>query len=312
MVRLSLSQQLRRSLLGALPQKTGAENQVFATVMLGFRMTLEDSRFERMVERLEGVDVDFRGFAYEGAGVALTVLDMLGPWKRRFPAFTRFIQDAYLIPTYIGAGLALGRMRSRAVEPFLLRQEHPAFRWMVMDGYGFYQGFYAPRPTIELQRVPGAFSAYGMRVFDQGLGRGMWFARGEDVERVASTIAGFPAARRADLWSGAGFACAYAGRATPAESLARLRELAGEHRAQLALASALAAKRRLGLGHITAHTERACLAFCGLPAQQAAGLANAALADLPPETSAPLHGVWRERIAELLAASAPQREEVLP
>lgn len=303
-----LLRRLRKSILSALPEKTGADNQVVAAVMRGFRLTLEDSRLEELVPRLNAINVDARGFAYEGAGVGLTVLDFFPPWRKRFPAFVREIEDQYLIPVYIGAGLALGRMHSRQTERFLRQQEHPVFRWMVMDGFGFYKGFYSQQRFIDQQQTPAHLSPYAGHVFDQGLGRGIWFARGEHVERVAATIAAFPEARRADLWSGASFACAYAGKPLPRAAYERLREAAGIHGSQLSLAGALAAKRRLGLGHITPHTDLACQVFCGLSAEEAAGIANDTLNNLPAEGTVPLHKVWRERI---VAAMSEQTADVI-
>jgi len=284
-----------------LPQKTDSDNQVVAAVMRGFRMTLEDSRFEELVPRLEAIDMNSRGFAYEGVGVALTVLDYLTPWRKQFRDFVRVTEDQYLIPVYIGAGLALGRMNSRRTEQFVHEQEHPVFRWMVMDGFGFYKGFYTPQPWIERQKVPAHLGPYARRVFDQGLGRGIWFARDENIDRVAATIAAFPESRRADIWSGASFACAYAGKPLERAGYERLYVAARPYGAQLALAGTLAAKRRLGLGHITDSTDLACNVFCGLSAFEAAGVANDILAALPTETSVPLHQVWRERITAYMS-----------
>lgn len=307
----ALLRRIRRYILSALPQKSGSDRPVVAAVMRGFRMTLEDSRFEVLLRRLNAVDVDARGFAYEGAGVGLVVLDYFPPWRDQFRAFVRVIEDPYIIPTNIGAGLALGRMRSRRIERFVQQQEHLVFRWMVVDGYGFYKGFYSQQEYLDRQRVPANLSPYAGHVFDQGLGRAIWFARGEDVERVVETIAGFPEARQADLWNGASFACAYAGRPLEREALERLRQEAGPYSLQLSLAGALAAKRRAGLGHLTPHTELACQVFCGLSAEMAAAVANDSLKNLPPENTVSLHKVWRDRIATYFEArEARPREKV--
>jgi hypothetical protein len=224
------------------------------------------------------------------------VLDTLLPWQKRLLPFVRLIEDQYIIPVYIGAGLALARMHSRKTERIVQRQEHPVFRWMVMDGYGFYKGFYTPEPYIEQQRLSPGLSPYARHVFDQGLGRGIWFARGEDVERVYATISAFPEHRRADLWSGAAFAFSYAGRSQEKRAFEQLVSLSGPYHQQLSLAGALAAKRRAGLGYITPHVELASQVFCHLSAEGAASLANNVLAGLPAESSLPLHQVWRERI----------------
>ncbi|HLZ57189.1 MAG TPA: DUF1702 family protein [Ktedonosporobacter sp.] len=293
----SLLRQLRKFILSALPKAAGFDQKVVTTVMQGLRATLEDDRFEILVPRLNAVEAEWRGFAYEGAGVGFAVFDYLLPWRKRLQTFVRGPGAPYIIPVYIGAGLALGKFHSRRPEQFLERLENPAFRWMVMDGYGFHQGFFSPRRYIEERAIPAHLSPYARRVFDQGLGRSIWFATGENIDQVATTIATFPEARQADLWSGAGFACAYAGSAMERKALETLRTMADPYRSQLALAGALAAKRRHGFGHITPHTELACQVFCGLSGEIAAHIANDALDNLPTDGIESPHKIWRDRIA---------------
>lgn len=292
----SLLRRLRKAILRSVPQAKGSDQRVVTTVMQGFRATLEDGRFEVLVPRLNEVEPEWRGFAYEGVGLGFAIFDYFLPWRKRIQAFVRGPGAAYIIPIYIGAGLALGRIGGRRIEWFVARLEHPAFRWMVVDGYGFFKGFFSRSRYLEEQMVPAHLSSYARRVFDQGLGRGIWFATGENVDQVATTIASFPEARQADLWSGAGFACAYAGSPMERPALETLRVLAGPYRSQLALAGTLAAKRRHGFGHVTPHTELACQVFCDLSGELAARVANEALENLPDDSIEPAHKVWRERI----------------
>jgi len=118
---------------------------------------------------------------------------------------------------------------------------------------------------------------------------------GADVTRIAETIHTFPPARHADLWSGVGLACAYAG-SLPRPALESLREAAGSCRPHLAQGVAFAAKARLKGGNPTPHTDLACEVLCGLPSEEAAGVSDAALADLPPDGSEPAFEVWRCRV----------------
>lgn len=301
----------RKFMVRALPSVTGSNQKVFATVMQGLRATLEDSRFDMLVSRINEIEPEWRGFAYEGAGVGLVIFDYLLPWKRRLPAFVRGPGSPYTIPIYIGAGLALARFNSRRPEKFLTRLENSAFHWMVIDGYGFAKGYFAQQRHIQEQVVPDHLSAYGHRVFDQGLGRSIWFVCGEHVEQVAETIARFPEARQADLWSGAAFACTYAGSAIERQELERMVTMAGPYRLQLAVAAALAAKRRHGLGHITPHTEMSCQVLSGLSGEQAAFIADQALESLPTTSTEALHKIWRERIQARLAAMLGTHNDIL-
>lgn len=293
--------QLRKSIFGALPKEADSDRKVVTTVTQGFRATLEDDRFEVLVPRLNAVAPELRGFAYEGAGVGLTVFDYFLPWRKRLQAFVRGPGAPYIVPVYIGAGLALARLRSRRPERFLARLENPVFRWMVVDGYGFYKGFFSQRRYIKEKAIPAHLSRYARHVFDQGLGRSIWFATGENIDQVAATITTFPPARQADLWSGAGFACAYAGTPMERAAIETLQTMAGPYRSQLALAGALAAKRRQGFGNMTPHTDLACEIFCGLPSDRAAHIADTALENLPIDGVEPAHKIWRQRIAAQFA-----------
>lgn len=292
---------LRKLILRSVPQAKGSDQKVVTIVMQGFRATLEDDRVEVLVPRLNEVEAEWRGFAYEGVGLGFTVFDYFLPWRKRLQAFVRGPGAPYIIPIYIGVGLAIGRLGGKRLEWFAARLEHPAFRWMVVDGYGFYKGFFSRQRYLEEQEIPAHLSPYARRVFDQGLGRSIWFATGESVDRVVATIASFPETRQADLWSGAGFACAYAGSPMERQALETLLALAGPYKSQLALAGALAAKRRHGFGHVTPHTEMACQVFCGLSGELAAHIANDALENLPDDSYESAHKVWRERIEEQFA-----------
>lgn len=297
---------LRRAIIRSVPKAKGSDQKVVTVVMRGFRATLEDDRFEVLVPQLNEVEADLRGFAYEGVGLGLTIFDYFLPWRKRLQAFVRGPGAPYIIPIYIGAGLALGRLGGKRLEWFVARQDNPVFRWMVVDGYGFYKGFFSRQRYLEEKAVPGHLSPYACRVFDQGMGRSIWFANGENVDQVTRMIATFPEARQADLWSGAAFACAYAGSPMERQALETLRAAADPYKSQLALAGAFAAKRRHGFGHITPHTELACQIFCGLSSEEVAHIANDALENLPNNGVVPLHKIWRERIEERLTSLAKE------
>ena len=90
--------QLRRSLLGVSQKEATAfsegntqtwkhlEAAVLAAIE-GYHATLDGSKFEVLVPRLNKVPLELRGYAYEGAAMGLTGLDCLLPWKRRLQAY---------------------------------------------------------------------------------------------------------------------------------------------------------------------------------------------------------------------------------
>lgn len=279
----------------------------------GFQTTLDDSRFEVLVPRLNAVDVEFRGIAYEGAGMGLMLLDSLGPWKKRLQAFIDGPGAPYDWLLYIGAGLVLPRVPRRP-EGFLARLD-PFLRWFVMDGYGFYEGFFSGRRSIDEQVIPAGLSGYARRAFDHGLGRSIWFSTGANVERIVATIGVFPEARQADLWGGIGLACAYAAGVVDREAIKALRTASGPYRSHMAAGAAVAAKFRLQTGGSAAHTDLACEVLCGLSSKMVAHIANLARKDLPLDGVEPAYEIWRQRLAEQFATwaeSEPEQKEAKP
>jgi hypothetical protein len=274
----------------------------------GYGAALEEDRPLPLAEKLEEVAAEFRGFAYEGAAMALAILDALTPWRRgRVEAFLRGPADAHVYIVLIGAGWALARLPLSPAH--MMARFDPVLRWLVLDGYGFHQGYFHWPRAIEQQEVPRRLSGYALRTFDQGIGRSLWFVEGAGVERIAARLAAFPAHRRADIWSGVGLACTYAG-GVGAGAIEDLRQAAGEHAPRLAQGAAFAAKSRTRAGNLVPHTELACRVLCGTGAVEASAVTDAARTDLPPDQpgrpekglpGVPAFEVWRQRIQQRFA-----------
>lgn len=278
---------------------------VARTLVDSFYMTVDDSRLEVLVPRLEAIDEELRGIAYEGAGMGLTLLDVMFPWKQRLTAFLDGPGAPYSCLAYIGAGLVLPRV-PWSPERLMLRHD-PVLRWFVMDGYGFYEGFFSWRRSVDRQRVPDRLHGYARRAFDQGLGRSFWFTTGANVDRIIAAIDTFPAARRPDLWSGIGLACAYAAGVADREAIRCLFQAAGRYRADLAVGTAIASMVRAQTGHPAAHTELACDVVWGRDSQEVADIADLERHDLPADRAEPAYECWRRRIRASWVVQA-QRE----
>jgi hypothetical protein len=267
----------------------------------GYHATLEDSRFEVLVPRLNAMKPELHGFAYEGAGMGLAALDCMAPWKKRLEAFVEGPAAPHIYPTYVGVGLALARLHRQPER--VVSQLDPLLGWVIVDGYGFHEGFFSRRRYVNQTATPKHLSPYARRIFDQGLGRCIWFSSGAVVELVAATIAPYPKARHADLWSGVGLACAYAGGADRA-GLEALLAVARPYRAHLARGAAVAAQGRQRAGNTAAHTELVCQFFCGLTSAQAGQVADDARENLPTTTTnsnEPVYEIWRQRVLERFA-----------
>ena len=279
------------------------EKSVLSAVA-GYHATLESSKFEVLVPRLNEIELEFRGYAYEGAAMGLTGLDCFLPWKKQLQAFLAGPGSTHMYMVHIGAGETLALLHRRP-ERFLARLD-PVLRWLVMDGYGFNKGFFARRRYVEKQAVPKHLSPYARRIFDQGVGRSIWFSAGANIERVAATIAAFPEARQADLWVGIGVACAYVGGADHA-GIEALLKAAGPYGPWLAMGAAFVAKGRKLAGNIVPHTSLACEILCGVSSEEAAHILDWAFENLPLDGAEPAYAILQQR---LLARFADRTEGV--
>jgi hypothetical protein len=269
------------------------EKAVLAAIE-GYHATLESNKLEELVPRLNQVELSMRSYAYEGAAMGLTGLDCILPWKKQLRAYMRGPAASHIYMVHIGAGEALARLR-RKPEPFIARLEDRVLCWLVMDGYGFHEGFFAPRRTVDEQRMPAHLSAYAARIFDQGVGRSLWFTCGAQVERIARRIAAFPASRQADLWVGMGVACTYVGGVERAD-IERLQQAAGSYASRLAMGASFVAKGRTLAGNLTPDSALACEVLCGLTSVQAADLVDQAFQQLPMDGPQPAFEIMQQRL----------------
>lgn len=288
----------RRGFHAGNPSVRDRLEDIGRTFISGYNQALDTSELGALARRLENADEELRGFAFEGAATALALLDHLTPWNRgRLQRFIAGPAAHHIYMAHIGAGWAIARLpwlRRRVDE--CLAQLDPLLCWLAIDGYGFEEGFFHPRKNTGGQTHPTGLSEYARRVFDQGLGRSLWFVDSADVYRIPETIASFPVNRRADLWSGVGLACAYAGGVSQS-ALESLGKAAGCCRPQVAQGAAFAAKARQFAGNPSAHTELACQIFCGLTADASASVTDVAMVDLPDNyEGVPSYEIWRQRI----------------
>ncbi len=296
----------RRGFRGGGPAVRARLEQAGGGFLLGYRAALEEARNEVMVPKLEAVEREFRGFAFEGAAMGLALLDWLTPWRRdRVGKFLQGPGDAHAYMVHVGAGWMLARVPMNAER--LLARFDPLLRWLAIDGYGFHEGFFHWRRYLGGQSLPTRLTGYARSAFDQGLGRSLWFVDGAEVERIPKTIAALPAERHADLWSGVGLACVYAGEAEDS-ALKQLCEAAGRHLPQLAQGAAFAAKARQRAGNQTPYTDRACRIVCGMSAEEAALLTDAALENLPADAATPAYAMWRRRIQSKFGLGVEQKQ----
>ncbi len=317
---VSLLGQVRRRFLGLSPAEASFARRGFiareenarrrlehigVTFLSGYHAALEETGFVSLARRLETVDIDFRGFAFEGAAMGLALLDCFTPWRKdRWRTFTEQLGQPHIYMMHVGLGWALARLR-RGVMPYLAQLD-PLLGWLAVDGYGFHEGYFDWPRYIERREIPARLHGYQRRAFDQGLGRSIWFVKGADVATVASAINAFPSARHDDLWSGVGLGCAYAG-GCGRVAIDSLRATAIEHLPALAQGVAFAAKTRERAANLNTHAEAICRLIWGRSAQETAAITDAALENLRADGELPAYEVWRRRIQGQLALEVTTR-----
>ena len=289
----------KRGFLNGEEQARRRLERIGITFLTGYHAALEETDCPSLARRLAFVDADLSGFAFEGAAMGLALLDYVTPWRKdRWRTFVESFGSHHVYMMHVGLGWALARLR-RSVTSYLAQLD-PLLGWLMIDGYGFHEGYFNWRRYVEARAVPLHLHGYERRVFDQGLGRSLWFVKGANVNAVASAIDTFPLARRDDLWSGIGLACAYAGGCTRSE-VQWLRAAAHAHFPALVQGVAFAAKTRQRAANLNVHTEMVCREMCGVSAEEAAAVTDSALKNLRAENGSPAYEVWRRRIQQTLA-----------
>ncbi|GAA4549704.1 DUF1702 family protein [Amycolatopsis samaneae] len=292
-------------------KKSPAAQELLETVgekfLLGYAHAVEARSFEQAEEWLERIPEQFRGFAYEGAGMGYGMLDGLpGGGRSHITGFLDGPGEKHDYIIYVGVGWAMARLpRFRWPSP---ADFDPLLRWLVLDGYGFHQAYFRTDRYVRQQYQEQGFpwpdkarSGYALRAIDQGIGRALWFICGTDVDLVTETIAGFAPERHGDLYAGVGLASTYAC-GVDADELRKLAEFAGPHRGRLAQGSAFAAEARVRAGLLIPETEVATTAICGLPATRAAAITQEVRPAVVVDRELPAFETWRQEIAETVLA----------
>jgi hypothetical protein len=295
----------RRGFSSVRPEVRDRLEHVGTKFLVGYHAALQENKLEALREKLERVEPEYRGFAYEGAAMALALRDAMVFGSNLLAEFMKGPGKRHIYMLHVGAGWACARLpwlRWR-IEKVICKFDS-VLRWLVLDGYGFHQGyFHFKEPlTTAVKRV----SMDARRVFYQGFGRSLWFVHGCDFQQISKTISGFPALYQGDAWSGIGLACAYAGGAALPD-MKEAMSLAGRFDCALAQGAAFAAKARQLAGNEAAHTEEACAVLAGIKAEQAAALCDRALAQVNRNASSP-YREWRELVQNYFSSTRnPQR-----
>lgn len=267
----------------------------------GFVSVLQGNTITRELAASRVASPCLIGVFMEGAAMSCALLDAWTPWKKdRWLALLASVGERHIYELHVGLGMALARA-NQSVEPWL-RNLDPVLRWLVVDGYGFHHGFFESSKYLSQKHLPAERVGKGhqRKVFDQGLGRSLWFACQAEVSAVIAAVKDFPPGRQCELWSGIGVAATMAGGAGRAR-LTALYRASGRHRCYLAQGAAFAAHVRERAGTRNAHTDVACQVFCGVDPAEASALVEKALRKLSNGGPKHLHETWQGNVRNAIS-----------
>jgi hypothetical protein len=292
----------RRGFTCSNPEARNHLETIGRTFLRGYSAAMAHDDQSSLAKELDQIQLEQRGFAYEGAAMALALRDRITFGGSAFSRFATGAGRRHIYMLHVGAGWAYARLpwtRRRIEQAFA--QLDPVLRWLVIDGYGFHQGYFEGKTQTISGVAASHLSEHGRHVFYQGLGRSLWFIDGADMNRISGSISQFPPLYHNDAWSGVGLACAYAGGIAPA-AIAQLQRESGLHAVALAQGVAFAAKARQLAGNPATHTDMACAVVCRMSSEQAATLCDTTFARIDPLHSCPYQH-WRHLLQESFMAS---------
>ena len=230
-----------------------------------------------LLSHLENTNPEFRSVAYEGASMALALKDFVRMDSfgandnslKRWNAFMN-VSENHAAQVYIGLGWAAAQEKRAALS--FMNTHNPVMQLRVWDGCGYYDGIFRQRHTVKSQIRHDYIPENSYTMYDQGLGRCLWYLCKGDETKIPEMIKQFSSSRHPDLWRGLGIACAYVG-GCDAMIFKTLSASAGQDRTQLGIGAAMAAKARILANSVTKDIELACNAWCDLSAQDAMHMA---------------------------------------
>lgn len=208
---------------------------------------------EQLYNLLELQDIEFRSVAYEAASMCLALFDLkrqlpLERWRAFFDGYAK----PHAVQYHIGLGWAVAQLQLPLQQ--FIDGSNSAYRYRIADGYGYYEGMFRRRKTIDNKELSDWEDVLTLENYYQGLGRSIWYVFNANCSKVAEVIAAFPLHLQPHLWRGIGIAVSYTGGCEHA-GLLQLLSGAGSSAEELRKGAQLAIESRRMSGTITSATE---------------------------------------------------------
>lgn len=291
------------------PSAQGCLETAGRSFLEGFGVAAERPTSAETATALSDIEGNRRGFAFEGAAMALAIRDALPIGHRHHVTDFIAVAEEHIYMLYVGIGWALARLPRRLHRAATVGITDPVLAWLALDGYGFHQAYFKTSKYVGDHHVEPdppqlsiAHGDYTRNAIDQGIGRALWFVSGADPDRACDLIGGFAVDRRADLFAGLGLAVTYAGGATESD-LTGLAQRAADHRLCLAQGAVFAAEARRRAGITQPATAAAVRILTGRSVIHAADIAVDTRPLDPVVDGQVGYAVWRDRIRQRCAGA---------
>lgn len=283
--------------MNAALQKTEEIKTVFLETQLFYA---KHDSMPTLIEYLEHTEEEFSSIAYESASMAIALKDFeIDTFPHTWLSFANGPAAAHQAQVYVGLGWAIAKSNF----PFLTAVEklNAQLYFRIADGCGYYDGSFKHRRTVTNQELPVYLPAAALPMYDQGIGRSIWYTEKTDIHKIRSKIETFATGRHGDLWRGVGIAVAYVGGCND-EDLKTLLKYAATNAVQLAYGAGLAARSRTMANTMTADTDRSSRLWFALTADDVQTI-TFGHTNIANATSEEIYCNWIKHIEERLAIS---------
>ena len=178
-----------------------------------FKETKEFSEKENdlkiIINFLDKLPNRFQSIGYEAVAMVFALKDLeAGDELKFWSYYLEHYAYNHSVQVHIGLGWALAQKRQSPIK--YLDNLDPMLRWRVVDGCGYYDGFFRRRKTLKGDFVLN-FTGNELQAYTLGLGRSLWYITKGDVNSLTKIISTLPNIIHASLWIGIGIASTYTG-----------------------------------------------------------------------------------------------------
>lgn len=164
-------------------------------------LALKGNSTEQLIKEVSKCDKEYQNIAVEALAMGIGILDhMFLPQSKRWLLLNEHFASSYSNALYAGLGMSLAKL-GLAPSPYLINFA-PKLRQIIMEGYGFYSGYFTADKFLNQKQTIGNLLIEEQNAFDQGLGKSLWFHYQGNLKQIYAHIETFARYRQPHLLSG--------------------------------------------------------------------------------------------------------------